>query len=92
MTVIQVPSGFEFRDEGVPYLELYLGFTVAVYLLNTYLDVRQLRVSNVGLRDGEVSRGALEGVPSPARGVSLDRHAGLSTCGLLPCPPGFHAF
>lgn len=43
MTVIQVPSGFELRDEGVPYLELYLGFTVAVYLLNTYLDVRQLR-------------------------------------------------
>ncbi|KXZ51688.1 hypothetical protein GPECTOR_11g139 [Gonium pectorale] len=34
---------FELHDEGVPYLELYIGFTLAVYLLHTYLDVRQLR-------------------------------------------------
>lgn len=36
--------GLAFDDTGVPYLELFLGFTVAVYLLHTYLDVRQLRV------------------------------------------------
>ncbi|KAG2423032.1 hypothetical protein HXX76_015548 [Chlamydomonas incerta] len=35
--------GLAFDDTGVPYLELFLGFTVFVYLLHTYLDVRQLR-------------------------------------------------
>lgn len=30
-------------DEGVPYLQLFLGFTVLVYLFHTYLDVRQLK-------------------------------------------------
>ncbi|GFR42647.1 hypothetical protein Agub_g3584 [Astrephomene gubernaculifera] len=32
-----------FNDEGVPYLQIFIGFTVAVYLFHTYLDVRQLR-------------------------------------------------
>jgi STE24 endopeptidase len=31
-------------DEGVPYLQLLLGFTVLVYVFHTYLDVRQLKV------------------------------------------------
>lgn len=35
---------FAFDDTEVPYLELYVGFTVAVYLFHTYLDVRQLKV------------------------------------------------
>ncbi|KAG2434349.1 hypothetical protein HYH02_012365 [Chlamydomonas schloesseri] len=35
--------GLAFDDSGVPYLQLFLGFTVFVYLLHTYLDVRQLR-------------------------------------------------
>lgn len=49
-------------------MELYLGFTVAVYLLNTYLDVRQLRVSNLGLRDS----GGRQGHPKPILRVSLE--------------------
>ena len=31
-------------DEGVPYLHIFLGFTVLVYIFHTYLDVRQLKV------------------------------------------------
>ncbi|GIL78776.1 hypothetical protein Vretimale_269 [Volvox reticuliferus] len=32
-----------FDDAGVPYLELYVGFTIVVYLFHTCLDVRQLK-------------------------------------------------
>ncbi|EFJ52686.1 hypothetical protein VOLCADRAFT_78672 [Volvox carteri f. nagariensis] len=42
-TVIALDRVFKFDDAGVPYLHLYVGFTVAVYLFHTYLDVRQLR-------------------------------------------------
>ncbi|GLC34010.1 hypothetical protein PLESTB_000828300 [Pleodorina starrii] len=42
-TVSIFDRSFAFEDTGVPYLELYVGFTIAVYLFHTYLDVRQLR-------------------------------------------------
>ncbi|KAG2493230.1 hypothetical protein HYH03_008646 [Edaphochlamys debaryana] len=43
-TVTAKEPGFNLHDENVPYLELYLGFNVIVYLVHLYLDIRQLRV------------------------------------------------
>ena len=34
-----------YSKTGIPYLELVVAFSIGVYCLNTYLDIRQLRVS-----------------------------------------------
>ena len=37
------PSSFEFID-GLPFLQLFVGFQIAVKALHLYIDARQLRV------------------------------------------------
>ena len=41
-------------NEGLPYLEAVMAFNIAVYIFHTYLDFRQLKVSEVISNNGHL--------------------------------------